>query len=119
MNTTERGRKAEDIALEWLLSHGFVLRERNYRAGHREIDLIVETSDRLHIVEVKSLVAPVTASPYEKVDRAKQMKLASAARSYIGLEHIVKEVQFDVVSIVFYEERHELEYIPAAFFPIY
>ncbi len=119
MNTGERGRRAEDIALEWLLSRGFVLRERNFRAGHREIDLIVESRDRLHIVEVKSLTAPAAASPYEKVDRAKQLRLASAARNYIGLRHIEKEVQFDIVSIVFYEDRHELEYIPGAFFPIY
>ena len=36
------GEKGERLALEYLLKRGYTLRAKNYRAGHREIDLILE-----------------------------------------------------------------------------
>ena len=49
-----QGRVAENIALEWLQQEeGMELRERNWRSEHKEIDLIMESDDFLHIVEVK------------------------------------------------------------------
>lgn len=114
------GRKAESIALEWLLQRGFRLLEKNYRVGHKEIDLIVESDEKLHIVEVKSLESPLFGHPYDRVDTRKRENLASAARYYIKAKSIAKQVQFDVVSIVFRsDEDYTLEYIPAAFFPVY
>lgn len=118
VNTVLKGRKAEDLALEWLLERGFTLRERNYRVGHRELDLIVESEDRLHIVEVKSLTAPAIVDPLEKVDIKKQRRLASAAAYYIASHKVAKEVQFDLISVIFYPEGHSLEYVPKAFWPV-
>lgn len=119
VNTVLRGREAEDLALDWLLKHGFVLKERNYRVGHREVDLIVESERHIHIVEVKSLTAPVITDPLRKVDIRKQRLLASAASYYVASNKVVKEVQFDLVSVVFYPDHHSLEYVPGAFWPIY
>lgn len=119
MNTVLRGRLAEELALEWFLERGFVLRERNYRVGHREVDLIVESERYIHIVEVKSLTAPAITDPLEKVDIRKQRLLASAASYYLAANRVDKEVRFDLVSVVFYPDHHTLEYVPAAFWPIY
>lgn len=118
-STVLKGRTAEDIALEWLLQHGFILKERNYRVGHREIDLIMESGRKLHIVEVKSLTAPALTDPLCKVDIRKQRHLASAAAYYVAAAKIAKEVQFDLVSVVIYPDGHTLEYVPDAFWPIY
>lgn len=119
VSTVQKGRKAEDIALEWLLQHGFVLKERNYRSGRREIDLIVESEHRLHIVEVKSLTAPVLTDPLSKVDIRKQRLLSGAAAHYVAEKRVSKEVQFDLISVVFHPDHHTLEYVPEAFWPIY
>jgi hypothetical protein len=41
----------------------------------------------------------------------------AAARAYIYRHQIRKEFQFDIVSVVFDQEGHSIEYIPRAFYP--
>ena len=118
MKKNETGRRGEEIALAWLLAHGFRLLDRNWRAGHKELDLVVESDARVHIVEVKTLTPPLLVHPFEKVDTRKQAALVQAARRYIAWRHVSKEVQFDVVSVVLAGEHPEVEYIPEAFYPI-
>ena len=110
-----QGRLAEDLALEWLQEQGMELRERNWRS-----DLIMESKDFLHIVEVKSLKSPSPIAPFQQVDRLKQSFLVRAARRYIRSRNITKEVRFDIVSIMFHKDGTiDLDFIPAAFFPLY
>lgn len=119
MGTVATGRKAEDIALDWLLHRGFLLIDRNYRVGHKEIDLIMESADRIHIVEVKSLTAPAPVEPSAKVNLKKQRLLAAAAGYYARKNRLLKEIQFDIVTVVFQGDEYSLEYLPDAFLPIY
>ena len=119
MKNSETGRRGEEVALAWLQERGFRLRDRNWRSGHKELDLVMEDAERLHIVEVKTLTAPLLIQPFEKVDAVKQHRLVSAARHYVAVQHIQKEVQFDVVSVILDGEQTMVEYIPEAFYPIY
>ncbi len=119
MKKGETGRRGEEIALAWLSDRGFRLLDRNWRSGHKELDLVMERADRVHVVEVKTLTPPLQIRPSEKVDAAKQARMVSAARHYIAAQHVEKEVQFDVVSVVLDGARSEVEYIPEAFFPIW
>jgi len=114
----ETGRRGEDVALAWLESRGFRLLDRNWRSGHKELDLVMDSGPRVHFVEVKTLTPPLLVQPFEKVDAAKQARLAAAARHYIAARHVGKEVQFDVVSVVLDGDSEEVEYIPEAFYPI-
>lgn len=121
---TERmslGKWGEDKALEYLENEGLVLRDRNWRCSHKELDLVMESPAKLHVVEVKTLRKPSPIEPWEHVDARKQSALVSAANKYIGVHHIHKEVQFDIVSILVSEddESYDLRYIPEAFIPIY
>ena len=118
MKKSETGRRGEEVALAWLQERGFRLRDRNWRSGHKELDLVMESAERVHIVEVKTLTAPLLIQPFEKVDAAKQQRLVAAARHYVAVQQVRKEVQFDVVSVVFNGGRTEVEYIPEAFYPI-
>jgi putative endonuclease len=118
MKKSETGRRGEDVALDWLVAHGFRLLDRNWRSGHKELDLVMESEKRLHVVEVKTMTPPLLIQPFEKVDTAKQARVTAAAAHYIAQRHVRKEVQFDVVSVVLDGERTEVEYIPQAFFPI-
>ena len=119
MKKSETGRRGEDVALAWLQERGFRLLDRNWRTGHKELDLVMESAERVHIVEVKTLTPPVLVPPFEKVDAQKQARLITAASRYIVERHVRKEVQFDVVSVILAEDRTEVEYIPEAFFPIW
>jgi Predicted endonuclease distantly related to archaeal Holliday junction resolvase len=113
------GKKGEDAALEWFQREGYVLLDRNWRNEHKEIDLIMESEKFVHIIEVKTLKAPVQRQPYEAVDPRKQRLLASAAAAYVGLHHIRKEVLFDVMSVIYDGDEPQFEYLPQAFIPIY
>ena len=112
-----RGKKGEMIAEEYLCSIGLVTLERNWRSGHKEIDLIMTGKEILHIVEVKSLNFPGLQDPYESVNLKKQNKIISAARDYIVRKRVKYEIQFDVVSVFFKGEDFIIEYFPDAFAP--
>ena len=107
------------MALAWLQERGFRLLDRNWRSQHKELDLVMESAERVHFVEVKTMTAPLLIQPFEKVDSVKQGRLVAAASHYIAARSVQKEVQFDVVSVVFDGERTEVEYIPEAFYPIW
>lgn len=114
------GKRGEDIALAYLQRKGLKLRDRNWRCGHLEIDLIMEDDTFLHIIEVKSRTAPFQLAPGDSVVRQKQKRIIRATSTYIGRYNIVKEVSFDIVSIVYYERgSYKLEYIEGAFSPLY
>ena len=115
------GKWGEDRALEYLENEGLSLRDRNWRGHHKELDLVMETPLKLHIIEVKTLRAPSPIDPWEHVTRTKQSALIAAAGQYVAENHIHKEIQFDIVSILVAPDgvNFDLRYIPEAFFPIY
>ena len=118
MKKIETGKRGEDAALAWLEERGFRLLDRNWRSGHKEIDLVMESEAGIHFVEVKTLTLPAVIRPEEKVDGRKQAALIAAAGSYLAGRHVAKEVQFDVVSVILGDGPPSVEYIPQAFFPI-
>jgi putative endonuclease len=118
----DRGKMAEDFALDYLTGLGQVLMERNWRCGHKELDLIMSSVSqggvrKLHIVEVRSLMDPAHCLPYESINYKKQKMVMSAARSYIYQNNINWETQFDIVSVIIKREGLFLEYFPGAFEP--
>ena len=76
------GKKGEDIACEMLRGMGHTILERNWRSSHLEIDIISFDPDGIHFVEVKTRRQSIQAPPQESVDRAKQSRIAKAARSF-------------------------------------
>ncbi len=113
------GKIGEDLALDYLLANGLKLRERNWRCGHLELDLIMEDDTFLHIVEVRSRTAPCMISPLESVNREKQRRLFRAASAYVIRHNITKEVIFDIVAITYEGAEHYIEYHKGALIPLY
>ncbi len=123
-NSCEKGRVAEAIALDFLVERGLVLLERNWRWGHKELDLIMKSSNSvtgvavLHIIEVRSLHEPFVQMPFESVSYKKRRAVILAANGYLRVSKINLETQFDIVSIVFSTAgAFKLEYFPDAFAP--
>ena len=117
MTTIDLGRRGEEEALRFLESKGMKLLDRNWRSGYREIDLVMEGEDGLHIVEVRSLTESGNI-PYESIDRRKQRMVMSAAARYVYEKRIHAEVRFDVVSVVFGKgDAVYIEYFADAFAP--
>jgi len=120
------GRKGEEEASRYLARLGHRILARNWRGGHLELDIITLLGNELHIVEVKSRVAPVMAEPQRNVGRTKQMRMVAAAQAFLRSDDrrtlpADLEIVFDVMSVVFYGTGAEFDiaYYPKAFIPLY
>ena len=118
MNTINLGRAGEEAALEWLQEHGMTLLARNWRSGHYELDLVMESGDTTRIVEVKSLRDSDGFDPTANMTAEKCRRLVRAARLFLAENPSGKEIFFDVVSVLFRDGRPQITYIPSAFLPI-
>lgn len=117
MSTIELGARGEEVALAFLLAKGLRLVARNWRYGHKELDLIMEDACFLRVVEVRSLRYPNDVDPFETVGYRKQQLVVRAAEKFACRYKVKKEIVFDIVSIVFKGEHYQLKYIENAFTP--
>lgn len=115
----DAGRYGEDLALSYLTNLGLTLIAKNWYSGHCELDMVMEDDCFIRFIEVRTLVYPNTVEPFETINIKKQRNVMNAARNFIGLYKIKKEVVFDVVSIVFNGENFKIEYIKNAFTPLW
>lgn len=115
------GKKGEDAACRFLTDAGLRIRERNWRSGHLEIDIVAEGPDGIHFVEVKTRTLPCAAPPEENVGPVKQRRITAAALSYLHRADCNgKEAFFDVIAVaVSPGGETEVEYFPRAWIPIY
>ena len=113
------GKLGEEVACDFLQSRGHRILERNWRGGHLEVDIISESQDGLHFVEVKSCTAPLTSDPQEKVNSLKQRRISAAALKYLNEHGRDQEVFFDVISVIFDGENTFVKYFPQAWIPLY
>lgn len=96
------GKWGEDEAAHFLERKGYVILEKDWRIGKRDLDIIALTEDQSTIVfvEVKSRDNNVFQEPEEAVDVLKMRNLAIAANGYIKQNDISLDVRFDIISIV-------------------
>lgn len=119
------GKRGEDAALEYLLQQGMVLLARNWRSGHKELDLVMDDGRFIRVVEVRSRSVPSVIEPFESITVQKRRKIISAARSFVAQMGLggdlsgKREVAFDVVSILFNGDLFKIEYIREAFGPVW
>lgn len=79
----DRGRLGEILAARHLERDGWEVLARNWRFGHREIDLIIRRGEVIAFVEVKTRSGPGSGSPFESITRRKRMEVEGAARGWI------------------------------------
>ena len=96
----ELGKIGEQMAAEYLVTKGYIIRDVNWRCNRLEIDIVAEKNNRIIIVEVKTRSTDKVADPIEAITRDKIMYLVRAARAYIRAYRLPHEIQFDVITIV-------------------
>lgn len=124
MDTAQRsehlclGSKGEDIAANFLVAKGCIILEKNWRSGHKELDLIVIDRHELVAVEVKTRTEPVLDNPTMAINRKKQQNLIRAANAYVRMNRIHLDVRFDIIWIrMDASGRSSVEHIRDAFIP--
>ena len=102
--TKETGDLGERIAVRYLRRHFYRIRARNFRAGHREIDVIAETLRDLVFVEVKTRTYEqadlATAPPPQVAVNAEKQRLTrAAALDYLAKHPTRKQPRMDVIEV--------------------
>ena len=114
----EWGRQAENLVAEWLITHGYTVRERNWRpaTSKSEIDIIAQKDDTMIFVEVKARtdmdVDPVTALTPEKIKN-----VVRGANAYLRKQEFDFFYRFDVASVNGNPDNYVLDYMEDAFLP--
>lgn len=110
------GRAAEAAAAAYLEAHGWTLIARNWRFGHKEIDLIASRAGVLAFVEVKARRSRSWGHPMDAINRAKRRDLEAAARAWIA-RHPGPETEYRFDAIWVIGEGavvHRIEHVPGA-----
>jgi len=106
------GRRYERLAADFFRANGFEVRAQNFRAGAREIDLIVQRDRLVVFVEVKAARDESFGHPAERVDGRKREHLVAAARRYMGENDLSGcDLRFDCITFV----GGQIEHYPNAF----
>ena len=111
------GVRGEEMAADWLRQHGYTIRNRNWRSGRTEIDIIAETSEYIVFVEVKTRSADYQVSPADAVNVPKQRTIIFAASNYIDQYNLNKEARFDIITIIINGSDREIDHIENAYYP--
>jgi putative endonuclease len=93
------GEWGEQVAVDYLETHGYIIIDRRVHLAHGEIDIVAHEGRTLVFVEVKTRRSNAYGDPAQAITRAKARHLALAAREYLG-HQMVPAVRFDVVAIL-------------------
>lgn len=119
------GKTGEDTAVQYLLSQGYQILDRNYAntVGLRlgEIDIVAQKQDEVIFIEVKATYIETGKSvrlPEWQVNRSKLRKMEKAAAIYLKERRLGnRDYSFDVVTVTFYPDREpEIRHLDHVFF---
>ncbi len=99
MLKTLLGQTAEARAEAFLKTQGLTLVARNWRCRFGEIDLVMRDGPTLVFVEVRLRSRSDFGGAAASVTPAKQKKLLTAARQYLGTLKTLPPCRFDVVAL--------------------
>lgn len=100
MSHNDFGHWGEEVAADYLESKGYSILERDWRSGHRDIDIVARNADTVVFVEVKTRRSSDFGEPYEAVNYQKRRNLNAAINHYVHYKHLELKVRFDIISIV-------------------
>ena len=117
----ELGKWGEQKAVAYLHEQGYTIRECDWEAGKRDIDIIALSPDGITcvFVEVKTRRSDEITLPSDAVDVKKIKNLGYAADAYVKMHDIQEELRFDIISIVGTSDTNmRIEHVIDAFNPL-
>lgn len=108
----ELGQWGEEVAANYLESKGYRILERDWKSGHRDLDIIARTANEVVFVEVKTRRTREFGNPFEAVDYRKRRNLLAAINQYVRYRRIDMPFRLDIISIIAEDMSHpEIEHI--------
>ena len=92
------------MAVRYLRLHGYTVKERNWRSGHMEIDVIAANLTTVAFVEVKTRTytketIDTAPPPGNAVKSEKQRLTRKAAKDYLWQHPTQKQPRMDVIEV--------------------
>src|SRR5690606_20081777 len=112
----ELGTKGEELAVDFLIKHGYEILERNYRFDKAEVDIIARLKDILAIIEVKTRSTIDFGNPQDFVKPKQIQRLVKAVDEYITTNQLDVEVRFDIIAIIREGKGFKIEHLENAFY---
>lgn len=99
------GATGEEIAVDYLVSQGYVVFDRNWRSKSGEIDIIASekfnSQDELIFIEVKTRSSRDYGDPIEAITATKYLRMYRLALEWLSENSASREAwRLDVISIV-------------------
>jgi putative endonuclease len=101
MNTRDKGKLGEQIALKYLLKNNYHLVTKNFYTRFGEIDIIAldKKLNELVFIEVKARNSDYYGYPEDAIDYYKFNKLTKTAQLYLARYNINSAYRFDCLSL--------------------
>ena len=107
----ELGTWGEEMAVRFLERKGYTILERDWKSGHRDIDIIATDGEIIVFVEVKTRRNRMFGEPEEAIDYQKLRNLR------VAINHFV--IRLDAITVVGTPDSGEPEITHIQDFPIY
>ena len=111
----ELGKTGEQLAVNYLISKGYKIVERNWRFQKAEIDIIARKAEMLISVEVKTRSTKDFGNPQDFVNTKKIKLMVLAMNEYILNKDLDIELRFDIIAITKDESNFDIEHFKNAF----
>lgn len=111
----EFGVTGEQMAARYLEDQGYVILDRNYRRGHKEVDIIALDHGELAVVEVKTRTSEGVFAAEQAVDHRKRQNIIRVANNYVRRYHRTEPLRFDIIAIVGSGATAEIRHTKNAF----
>ena len=114
----ELGKWGEEIAARYLSGEGYNIMHRNWRCGHRDLDIVATKDGEVVFVEVRTRRNTVFLEPEESINYKKALSVSIAANAYLKCSHINAPLRFDILTITGTPDTsYTINHIPNAFYP--
>ena len=128
MSNIDLGKRAEDLACDFLVHKGYLILERNYRNYLGEIDIIaikpmnflqrlskkILPSSKIIFVEVKAQSDTRFGLAEERIGKFKQEKLKQLALSFLKAKNLSNSWRIDAVRVDLSKNTPEIKHIESA-----
>lgn len=96
----ELGRRGEDVAARHLGRSGWRILARNFRLGHKEIDIVARRGRLVAFVEVKTRRNAVFGDPLEAITPAKRREIECVAQAWVARYGGTEDTyRFDAIAV--------------------
>lgn len=96
----ELGKWGEQQAADYLERKGYRILARDWKDGHRDLDIVAMEGQALVFVEVKTRRNSFFTDPEHAVDWQKIRSLSMAASKFVRKYRLNGEIRFDIITVI-------------------